>query len=183
MVVKIPYNVEKEDKLIGPLTLKQFLYIVAGGALSFGFFQLYRLGALNFFGFVILTFLVLGFALTLAFFSVNGMPFLTFLANLVIYIFTPKVRIWQREIISKLPPLKVKDTNIKSAKEEAKEVKKTKSLRSQLEILTAILDSGGKINPEDIEAVSGEVTSILTGDEKSRLEYTQNVEDVLSRTD
>jgi len=183
MAVKIPYNVEKEDKLIGPLTLKQFLYVVAGAGIGFGFYELYRVAALSFFGFVILTFLVALFVASLAFFKINGLPFLNFLANLVIYLFSPKVRIWQKKPSSEALPLKVKDATIKTSKEEAKEIKKEGNIRSQLEILTSILDSGGKIKPGDLNKVSGEIANILQGDEKSRLEYTQNVEDVLSKTD
>ena len=41
MAVKIPQNIDKEDKLVGPLTLKQFLYVLGGAGVTFIAYQGY----------------------------------------------------------------------------------------------------------------------------------------------
>lgn len=80
MRYQVPQFIETETKLIGPLTLKQFLWVAGGLSMSIlefmflkGFF---RLGA------IILTFAFFG---SLAFIKIEGQPAVNFLAYMLSY--------------------------------------------------------------------------------------------------
>jgi len=82
---QVPQFIETETKLIGPLTLKQFLF-VAGGASMAG------MESVLFSGFIplVLVLSTLAFFGTLAFVKVDGQPFLNYLAYLLSYILGSK---------------------------------------------------------------------------------------------
>ena len=44
---KIPQNIDVEDKILGPFTLKQFLYIMVGGILIYVFFNMINIDGLG----------------------------------------------------------------------------------------------------------------------------------------
>jgi len=75
----VPQFIDVEDKIIGPLTVRQFIIIIAGGFMLFLEFRLAD------FGLFILEGLVTIFIVALfAFFKVNGMPFHFFLVNFML---------------------------------------------------------------------------------------------------
>jgi len=71
MQFNVPQFIEIRDKIIGPLTMRQFLYILAGmGALAilWFFMQLWI--------FLIISIPIVIFCLLLAFYKFNGRPFI-----------------------------------------------------------------------------------------------------------
>jgi len=93
MEYQVPQFIEVEDKIVGPLTLKQFIYL-AGGA-----------------GFVVLTFFNLPFilwalvatpvaalTLALAFYKMNGKPFVEILEAGFSYYVRSKLFLWRKEV-------------------------------------------------------------------------------------
>ena len=80
MRFNVPQFIDIEDKIIGPLTLKQFLFVAAGGGILFILWFYLKLSA-----FVIVAIPIVAFFLALAFFKVNGRPFFYFLINLIKY--------------------------------------------------------------------------------------------------
>lgn len=92
MQFQVPQFVDIEDKIIGPLTLKQFLYLMGGlAALAFLWFYL-KLGL-----FIIIAIPVALLSLTLAFYKINGRPFIYFLGAFVIYMVKPKLYLWKKD--------------------------------------------------------------------------------------
>jgi len=74
MEYQVPQFIEVEDKLIGPLTLRQFIYIAGGAGLCIVFFvYLPIVFALLF------SALVIGLAVALSFYKVNGKTFIEML--------------------------------------------------------------------------------------------------------
>jgi hypothetical protein len=144
MATKIPQNIDKEDKLVGPLTLKQFLYLLGGAALAFVTYQYYAMGYLYFTEFVIIALAPVTFAVLLAFAQINGRPFITFLSNVLNFLFMPKLRHWSKENHLEDRYVKVGRPKAAPAAAPAKDVNK-----SQLERLARILDTGGKMEAED----------------------------------
>lgn len=142
-MAKIPHKIYKEDKLVGPLTLKQFLYLLGGAALSFVTYQYYLQGYLFFIEFFIIALIVFLFALALAFLNINGRPFVIFLTNLVSYIFVPKKRLWRKDNSTTFKPTRLKKVQSLNKVDAQKEIP-----RSQLEQLANILDTGGKMSTE-----------------------------------
>ena len=98
----IPQNISAfEFKLVGFLTLKQFLYLAGVGILSFVLF----VSTTSFLKWVFIVPLAL-LGLALAFFPVNGMPFDKWIVVFLRAITTPSKRVWRKEpkVISFLEP-------------------------------------------------------------------------------
>lgn len=100
---QVPQFIETEDKVIGPLSWRQFAYIAAGGGISVALFLL-----LNTVLWFILTLFVGGIVITLAFVPINGRPMIVFLRALFDNIWRPKIYLFQptgSEKISELPTI------------------------------------------------------------------------------
>ncbi|HDQ16664.1 MAG TPA: PrgI family protein [Candidatus Vogelbacteria bacterium] len=92
MQFQVPQFIEIEDKIFGPLTFKQFIYLVGGGGMSFliyVFLPLYLA--------IIPIILIAGFALALAFWKINDRPFIAVLESGFYYLFTSRKYIWKKE--------------------------------------------------------------------------------------
>ena len=92
MRFEVPQFIDIEDKIFGPLTWRQFLYL--GGGVGMGV-VLFFVG-----GFLI--FLIIGLPLSLlagalAFYPVNNRPFSFFLEAIVGYLQGTKLYIWQQK--------------------------------------------------------------------------------------
>jgi len=92
MRFQIPQFIDVEDKIFGPLTLKQFIY-VAGGA-SAGVVAVLFLGL--FFGLLVASPIIV-LALALAFYKINNRPFVHTLESAFKYATKDKLYIWRKE--------------------------------------------------------------------------------------
>lgn len=96
MAFIVPKFIEKEPKIVGPLTFKQFMFfLIASGV---GFFFYLSFGKKNMFLFLILMTIVVGFAFLLAFGKVGGRPFPVFFKNLLNFLISPKLFLFKRKI-------------------------------------------------------------------------------------
>ena len=86
MRYQVPQFIETETKLIGPLTLKQFMFIAGGVSV----FIMEYLFIPNVIILVVLAIPTLGFFGGLAFFKVDGQPLLNYLAYVVSFFIGPK---------------------------------------------------------------------------------------------
>jgi hypothetical protein len=93
MQFAVPQFTDVEDKLIGPLTLKQFLVLLGAGGLCLMFWSL---PIPKFISIVIdLPIAILGIAL--AFATYNGRPMLTYILPFITFMVSPKSMIFSRE--------------------------------------------------------------------------------------
>jgi len=91
---QVPQFIEVEDKIFGPLTLKQFVYLAGGGGLCLLFFTLLPLYLT-----VILAIPVLTLSAGLAFYTVNGRPLIFAMEHAFGYLFGTKLYLWmQRDV-------------------------------------------------------------------------------------
>lgn len=91
MQFQIPQFIETEDKILGPLTLKQLLYLTGAGILSFiGYFLL------QFWAWVLITFIALIFAISLAFIKYNGQPLIKVAGAALSFLWKPRLFLWKR---------------------------------------------------------------------------------------
>jgi len=89
---QVPQFIEVEDKIVGPLTFKQFLYIAGAGGLCVVFFlYLPILLALLF------SALIIAFAGALAFYKVNGKSFVEMLEAGFAYYTGAKFFLWKHK--------------------------------------------------------------------------------------
>jgi len=92
MRYQVPQFIEVEDKIFGPLTLKQFIYLAGGGGLCLVFFSL-----LPFYIFILLSLPVAAFSLALAFYQVNDRPFLNVIEHAFGYYVGSKLYLWKQK--------------------------------------------------------------------------------------
>lgn len=131
---KVPQNVESEDKIIGALTLKQFLYTVAGVVIGAVSFLTMRKTPV--------VMLIVGLPptalfLLLGLYQRQDQPFEALFLSLVGFMTKPRKRIWTKEPIEEVfkiePPKIVKEVTQRSPEE----------VRGQLERLSQIVDTRG----------------------------------------
>lgn len=91
MQFKVPQFLEIEDKIFGPFTFKEFVYLAGGAGLCF---VLYR--SLGFTLGIVPILVVGGFSAALTFYRPNDKPFLNMVAAGFNYFTKDKLYIWQR---------------------------------------------------------------------------------------
>lgn len=101
---QVPQFIDIEDKIIGPLTIRQFIYLAVAGGLIF------------FLNFILETWLwflvsifIAGGGLAFAFIKVNGQPLPRVFKNYIKYLISPRLYTWQKapikkELIKKIEP-------------------------------------------------------------------------------
>lgn len=92
MQFRVPQFIDMEDKIIGPLTLKQFGYILGAGGFSFIIWTFIPIK------FIALLFIlpVVALFLSLAFLKINNRPFGDILENAFTYYTSSKIYTWKQ---------------------------------------------------------------------------------------
>ena len=98
MRFQLPQFIETETKLVGPLTLRQFLWVAGGAAILFLLFMTTQ-GGFIFFAAGIP---VAAIFLALAFLKIDGMPLINYAAYLLSYLLNPKKYIFKKESEDKI---------------------------------------------------------------------------------
>jgi hypothetical protein len=129
MRFQVPQFIEVEDKIFGPLTIKQFVYLAGGAGLSFIIYTI-----LPFPVAILLIAAVVAFSAALAFYKINDrFPFIYIVESAFKYALGSKLYIWKKEDRKVLP-------KEKEAVEVAKTLKVPKLSDSKLKDLTWSLD-------------------------------------------
>lgn len=131
MQFKVPQFLEIEDKIFGPFTFKQFVYLAGGAGLCYILFKL--LGILL--G-ILPALAVAGLALALAFYRPNSKPFIDMLEASVKYAMQNKLYVWKEH----KPGQDEKEKAIQAAKKEMVEENRNKLDGSKLHDLAWSLD-------------------------------------------
>ena len=106
----VPKFIEREAKIVGPLTFKQLIIVGTAGALCIFFYFTLPLGA-----FIVLAIIILGIAVSLAFVKIQHTPLPVLIKNFIAFIFKPKIYLWKkRNIASKVI---IKSSKIKKPNE------------------------------------------------------------------
>lgn len=132
MRYQVPQFIEVEDKIFGPFTFKQFAYM--GGAAGIAFIA-YRFLPLFFAIFIIVPILTLGLAL--AFYKMNGRPFIDVMESAFNYMFSSKLYIWKKE---PKKPEEIERKEIEELSSQASGIIVPKLSESKLKDLTWSLD-------------------------------------------
>ncbi|MDQ5943313.1 MAG: hypothetical protein QG675_81 [Patescibacteria group bacterium] len=91
---KVPQNVETEDKILGPLSVKQFIYVII--ALMWAFLM-WRLFSSYLIVALIAAFPVTGFFLLLGFGQREGVPFEDYVVAFIRFLIVPRKRMWIKD--------------------------------------------------------------------------------------
>lgn len=137
MRFQVPQFIEVEDKIVGPLTFKQFIYIAGGlGICAVAFLLLPRFLA------ILASLPVAVFAGALAFYKVNEKPFAEVVEAFFSYTLGGKLYIWKKE--DKVPVAKSAEE-----KKPLTQVYVPKLSQSKLKDLSVALDTDINQNRED----------------------------------
>jgi len=138
MRYQVPQFIEMEDKIFGPLTLKQFIYIAGGAGLCFAIWKL-----LNIYLAILLIPVVGIFSASLAFYKPNNKPFINMVESFFKYAITGKLYIWKKEEKKPVPADKV----LNDSKNESSYIPKLSD--SKLKELTWSLDINENLEPSE----------------------------------
>jgi len=135
----VPQFIDAEDRIWGPITVRQFIIILVGGLFIF---LAYKMADFSLFLFetVIIVILIVLFA----FYKVNGAPFHIFALNVVETFKKPNTRVWRKEYIRK-EEFRAKDED----KLETEGIARKNFIPSKkLAELSLIIDTGGAYKGE-----------------------------------
>ena len=94
---KIPQEVNVEDKIIGPFTLKGFAFVMAFTVFAIIFIVILSTLWLSFFPALIIGALLSSPILIAGFIPFNGKPLYTYSESFISYFMKPRQRAWKRE--------------------------------------------------------------------------------------
>lgn len=137
----VPQFIDKEDKILGPITVRQFLICL--GATFVAFLE-YRILTLPYF--IAMFVPTAGLAGVFAFLKVNGQPFHIFFINFLQTTVRPKLRVWHKELTdSELKAILAKPAEVPKPAPRAKSRPESSRLRD----LALTVNTGGVFNPEE----------------------------------
>jgi hypothetical protein len=145
---KVPQDVEAEDKLIGPLSLRQFIYVIIGVVWAGLMFFILRPNnspspAVNYTIMAVLIIPITGFFLLLGFGKRQEQSFEKYFVALVRFYFVPRVRVWDKDL-----------STVELVREEAAapEIITEKNVsKSSLEQLALVMDTHGFMKDPTIQ--------------------------------
>lgn len=131
---KVPQNVESEDKILGPLSLKQFIYALIGLGYGFITFAIFRE--------LLPIWLIVGippmlFMLALGLYQREDQPMETFIIAMAQYFTRPRIRFWEKEPIAEVFKVEPPPPKQEAVQRDPGEV------RSQLQQLAELVDTRG----------------------------------------
>lgn len=142
MEFTVPQFIEKEAKIVGPMTFKQFIFVgIAGAVCIFLYFTV------PITTFIVAAIFILGVALSLAFLKIQKISLPILIKNLVMYVFGPKVYLWKMKIIPpKMIPMRRQETKTDILEKEETERKSSLDVsgKSHLKQLFTRLETKNK---------------------------------------
>lgn len=132
----VPQFLDAEDKIFGPITVRQFIELMIAGMLCFVFYKIF-----DFTLFVVASLVVFFIALIIAFAKINGQNFHDFALNFIQTLKSPKLKVWRKRITTAELIAELK-------KPQGPKVSPPKAARqpltsSHLSELALIIDTGG----------------------------------------
>ncbi len=136
----VPQFIDAEDKVLGPLTIRQFIILLIGFLTDAILWKL-----LTFVQFLFIGIPIIVLAGIVAFTKINGQPFHYFLLNLIQTFKKPKLRVWHKNI---------SDADLKRLMDQEPEPPPDRYHRkeyggsSRLQELSLVVNTGGVYKPD-----------------------------------
>lgn len=137
----VPQFIESEDKILGPITVRQFLILLGATFALFIEFKIFTL--LYFIPLAVITSVIAG---AFGFLKINGQPFHIFFINFLQTSLRPPFRVWNKD----LPDAELR-LHLKKKTEAVMATSETKPRpeSTRLRDLALTVNTGGVYNPED----------------------------------
>lgn len=131
MRFEVPQFIDVEDKIFGPLTFKQFIYIVGGAGLTY---VAYRVIPFPFWIPIAPLFIIFG--LLLAFYKINNRPFIEVVQSYLTFKLNGKVYLWKYpDQSNRSTPTQEKNVVVTTESESTLNAEKIKTLARNLDVL------------------------------------------------
>lgn len=137
----VPQFIDSEDKILGPITVRQFLICIAATFIVFIEYSIFTLAP-----FILTALPTVGIAAVFAFLKINGQPFHLFFVNFLQTYSRPMLRVWDKRL---------NDYEIKALAQRAAEVPpppppaKIAPSSTRLRDLALTVNTGGVYNAEE----------------------------------
>lgn len=157
---QVPQFIEEKPKIVGPLTISQFLYLAAAGGVSIlGFY------ILTFTLWLFLSIIVVGAAFALAFVKVNGEDLPAVLLSGFSFIWRPRRYTWQRAM--EQTTLDIADL------EKIQTLRKNISIQDKIKSLAQSITTGSILRSKPTTSERYQAVTYLTGERKvaKRVDY------------
>lgn len=141
----VPQFIDNEDKILGPITVRQFLISLGAVGLVFAWYKLFV--PANTAAFVFATIITVAIAGAFGFLKVNGAPFHIFFINALQTALRPPVRVWHKELTD--GELRVLAIKKPEAKQVAIVATKARPASTRLRDLALTVNTGGVYNPDE----------------------------------
>ena len=137
----VPQFIENENKILGPITVRQFLILLVATLFVFIEYSI-----LSFLYFIFAALITVGIAAVFGFVKINGQPFHIFFINFLQTSVRPGLRVWRKDLT---------DSELREhiAKPAAPPVvvaaPKAHPVSTRLRDLALTVNTGGVYNPEE----------------------------------
>jgi len=139
----VPQFIDKEDRIIGPITVRQFLIcLVSAGVI----FVEYKMLTTAFFILALIP--TAGLAGTFAFLKINGQPFHLFFVNFLQSQVRPKLRVWNKSLSLEEIRSAQRIVGLPAVEKIAPKKRPTST---RLRDLALVVNTGGVYQPEETE--------------------------------
>jgi hypothetical protein len=130
----VPQFIDSEDKIWGPITVRQFVTILVGALFEF---VAYKMADMSLF--ILESVFIIVFVIVIAFVKINGAPFHVFALNFIETFKKAKIRVWHKEY---MPTAEFKDKK-EDIKKQEYVAKKGFLPNKKLSELSLVIDTGG----------------------------------------
>lgn len=138
----VPQFIDNEDKILGPITVRQFLILLAEVVILFVSYKLFTTGP-----FVAIAFVTAVLAGTFGFAKVQGQMFHLFFLNALQSLMRPSLRVWDKELTDAQLREFMEFDKAKAIVEKTGGKERPSS--SRLRDLTLIVNTGGVYKPDE----------------------------------
>jgi hypothetical protein len=137
----VPQFIDAEDKIIGPITVRQFVILLVTGLMIFTLYSL-----LSFIWFLVFGIPTFAMGMVIAFVRVNGQPFHFFLLNIIQTFRKPRLRVWSKtNSDAELKAYMISEPPAPSDRFKRKQFAKS----SRLHEISLVVNTGGVYVPEE----------------------------------
>ncbi|MFH0951621.1 MAG: PrgI family protein [Patescibacteria group bacterium] len=144
----VPQFIDVEDKIFGPISVRQFISLLVGAGFIYADYELVWQLNNNFWFFGFSAVIIFGLTVVVAFVKINGQLFHIFLLNFIISLKDPKLRVWNKHTghIRRRKDAKIEISQVTPSKPPL--------AAPTLNRLALIVDTGGAYQEKDNEAIT-----------------------------
>ncbi len=123
MQFQVPQFIDVEDKVVGPFSWKEFVYLAGGAGVCLLTFKIVS----NFFLALLIVAPFVTLSLLLTFYKINDRPFINIFQSMIVYLLSKKLYIWRQP---------KQDPNKKAVQSKQQELNKQAMVEEAEKVLT-----------------------------------------------